>query len=385
MTSGNNYNERLLILLPAPKDAERTVAAMTAANLSCCVCSDMNELCREISRGAGAALLAEEFVLADESGCLKSALASEPSWSGFPLIILVREGAQRIHMPEDVALNTTLVERPIRMITLRSVVDTALRHRRRQYQLRSVLEELQRAREELESRVAQRTAALQETIGELEAFSYSVSHDLRAPLRAMHGYAEALLEDEKERLSPEGKEYLSRIQRAAARLDLLIQDVLAYSKVSKGNVQLERVDILPVIEDIVRSYAQPTESATIVIDQPMPAVLAHEAYLAQCISNILGNAIKFVAPNVRPKIHIWTESFDDRVRINFEDNGIGFAPEHKQRIFQLFGRINPEGSFPGTGIGLAIVKKAAERMGGTVGVESEPNRGSRFWITLRKA
>jgi signal transduction histidine kinase len=121
------------------------------------------------------------------------------------------------------------------------------------------------------------------------------------------------------------------------------------------------------------------------VEQPLPLVIGHEGYLSQCIANILGNAVKFVAPGVQARVRVWAETLDDRVRINFEDNGIGIAAEHRDQIFQLFGRINAAEAFAGTGIGLAIVKKASERMGGSVGVESELGRGSRFWITLRKA
>jgi signal transduction histidine kinase len=269
------------------------------------------------------------------------------------------------------------------MVTLKSVVDTALRHRRRQYQLRSVLEELERSKRQLELRVEQRTAKLQESIAELEAFSYSVSHDLRSPLRAMQGYAEALLEEEE--LSPQGREYLSRIQRSAARLDLLVQDVLAYSKVSKGEIRLEPIALEALIDEILRSYPELTEKAVITVESPLPTVIAHEAYLTQCIANILGNAIKFVAPGVRAEVRVWAESDVDRIKICCQDNGIGIDPAHRDVIFQLFGRVHSDKSFTGTGIGLAIVKKAMERMGGSVGVDSELNRGSRFCLSLPKA
>jgi signal transduction histidine kinase len=385
VTNGDKLNERLLVLMPTAKDAERTVASLAEANVSAVACSDLAELCREIGRGAGAALLTEEAIVLDQAGCLKESLRAEPSWSGFPLIVLAREGRKQIGLPDDLALHATLVERPVRMVTLRSVVDTALRHRRRQYELRGVLADLERARAELEQKVNERTARLRELIAELEAFSYSVSHDLRAPLRAMQGYAEALLEEETDALSERGKVYLARIHRASARLDLLIQDVLAYTRVSKGEIQLRPIPVGPLIDDILRSYPEISEKATITVEQPLPLVIGHEGYLSQCIANILGNAVKFVAPGVQARVRVWAETLDDRVRINFEDNGIGIAAEHRDQIFQLFGRINAAEAFAGTGIGLAIVKKASERMGGSVGVESELGRGSRFWITLRKA
>lgn len=378
MISASDFNERLLLLMPTVKDAERTVAALAPEKILSYSCADMSELCREIGRGAGAALLTEESILADRGACLIQLLRAEPAWSGFPLVVLAREGRKNIGLPDELALNVTLVERPVRMVTLKSVVKTALRHRHRQYELRAVLAEL-------EERVNERTAKLRETIADLEAFSYSVSHDLRSPLRAMQGYADALMEEESAALSEQGKEYLSRIHRASGRLDVLVQDVLAYSKVSKGEIRLQAIPLESLLDDILRSYPELTEKSTITIERPLPAVIAHEAYLTQCLSNILGNAIKFVAPEVHPTVRVWAESLGEQVRINIQDNGIGIAPEHHHQIFQLFGRVNSAKLFSGTGIGLAIVKKAVEKMGGAVGMDSELNRGSRFWLTLKKA
>lgn len=382
----NELGERLLILLPTAKDSERATAAFSSLDITCRSCSDLNELCEEITKGAGAALLNEEAILRDKSGCLQKTLRAEPPWSDFPLIVLVPEGRKQAWWPENsFNLNVLLVDRPLRMVTLRSVVNTALRHRRRQYQLRDALEELKRSNQELESKVNQRTASLQATVTDLEAFSYSISHDVRTPLRAMQGYAEALLEDENAALSEEGKEYLSRIRRASLRLDRLVQDVLTYSKVSKNEATLQQVNVALLMEEVLHNYPELTEKATITIETPLPVVMAHESYLTQCISNILGNAIKFVAPGVQPEIKIGAESQGENVRIYFSDNGIGIAPEHQERIFKLFGRIHPDNAFPGTGIGLTIVKKAIERMGGSVDLESESGRGTCFWLTLRKA
>jgi signal transduction histidine kinase len=384
MTRGDNLNERLLILLPTAKDSERMVAGLAQAGVFSLACADLTELCREIERGAGAALLTEEAIIADQDGCLGKLIQAEPSWSGFPIIVLVREGRKAISLPDALSLNVTLIERPLRMVTLKSVVETALRHRRKQYQLRALLEELEQSNQELEQRVQDRTAKLQETIAELEAFSYSVSHDLRSPLRAMQGYADAVLEEE-HTLSGQGKEYLSRIQRASARLDLLVQDVLAYTKVSKGEIRLRPISVTSLIADVLASYSDLTERATITVEEPFPLVIAHEAYLSQCIANLLGNATKFIQQGTRARVRIWAESMSEQVRIHFEDNGIGIAPEHREQIFKLFGRVNSEKAFAGTGIGLAIVKKAMERMGGTVGVDSEVDRGSCFSLTLRRA
>jgi signal transduction histidine kinase len=236
---------------------------------------------------------------------------------------------------------------------------------------------------ELERQVQERTVRLQETIGELEAFSYSVSHDMRAPLRAMEGYAKALLSDYHDRLDPEARHWLDRILRSAHRLDSLIKDVLSYSRVAKEEIELSPVDLPRLIDDILSTNPEfQAPRVRIVIEKPLHRVLGHEASLTQCVTNLLGNAIKFIADGVVPTIVIRSERIDGKVRLWFEDNGIGIDPGHHERIFQIFGQVYPEERYSGTGIGLAIVRKAAQRMNGEVGVISQLNNGSRFWLTL---
>jgi signal transduction histidine kinase len=227
---------------------------------------------------------------------------------------------------------------------------------------------------------------LEETIGELEAFSYSVSHDMRAPLRAMAGYAKALLADYHDRLGGEALHWLDRILRSAQRLDSLIKDVLAYSRVAKEQIALGPVDVERLIEDITSTHPEfQAPHARIVVEKPLQRVFGHEAYLTQCVSNLLSNAVKFVRPEAVPTVRIWSERLNGRVRVWFEDNGIGIAPAHHERIFQIFGRVFPDEKYSGTGIGLAIVRKAIQRMRGEVGVESQLDKGSRFWLILDAA
>ena len=247
-------------------------------------------------------------------------------------------------------------------------------------------EVLQQRHDELERLVAERTAKLHETIGELEAFSYSISHDMRSPLRAMQGFADALLEDYRELLDAKGRDYLERIARASKRLDSLIQDVLAYSRITKGEIALRPVDLERLIAEILPDHPefQPPR-ANIILEKPLHRVIGHEAYLTQCITNLLGNAVKFVAPGVTPQVRIRSERLEDKVRVWFEDNGIGIAPSHFERIFQIFGQVHGGKQYGGTGIGLAIVRKASQRMGGGAGVESELGKGCRFWIMLDAA
>lgn len=237
----------------------------------------------------------------------------------------------------------------------------------------------------LETLVQERTAKLRETIMELEAFSYSISHDMRSPLRAMQGYADALLKDHSAHLTAEATHYLQRIHHGAGRLELLVRDVLAYSRVARGDLQLKRINVEKLVAEIVQSYDHLAPSRIHVHLKPIPEVMGHEGLLAQIISNILGNAAKFAKAGVFPELTISSETVGNRIVVSFTDNGIGIAPKDHSEIFKIFGRVYPESQYEGTGIGLAIVKKACERLGGSVAVQSELGQGSCFSVTLTKA
>jgi signal transduction histidine kinase len=225
---------------------------------------------------------------------------------------------------------------------------------------------------------------LQETINDLETFSYSITHDMRAPLRAMQGFSKLLIEAYGEKLDAEALDYLQRIANASNRLDLLIRDVLSYGNVARTQLQLMPVNVDKLLHDIIREYPgfQPPQ-AEIQLRGPLPEVLGNEAFLTQCFSNLLGNAVKFVKPNTVPRVEVFAERRDAMVRFQIKDNGIGIPAPYHHRLFKLFHRA--QNHFPGTGVGLAIVRKAVERMGGDVGLESEVGQGSTFWVELKAA
>jgi signal transduction histidine kinase len=192
-----------------------------------------------------------------------------------------------------------------------------------------------------------------------------------------------LTEDYGDRLDERGRKYLERIRSAAVRLDHLIRDVLTYSRITGSNSPFVVIDLDKLLREVVDGYPE-LRRARIEISNSLAFVRGHEVPLTQCISNLLGNAVKFVKPGEEPKVHVWTDHRDEFVRLWIEDEGIGIAPEDRERIFQIFSRVHHEKSYEGTGIGLSIVRKAIERMGGRVGVESELGKGSRFWIELPK-
>jgi signal transduction histidine kinase len=227
---------------------------------------------------------------------------------------------------------------------------------------------------------------LRETVRDLEAFSYSIAHDMRAPLRAMAGYADIVLSEHSPNMSEEGRGYLGRIVTAAQRLDALIVDILDYSKVVRDELPLSPVNLESLVADVINSYpALAGKTVQISVQRPLPRVLGNAAALTQVLANLLGNAVKFVATGVAPKVQVRAELIDGAARVYVEDNGIGIPADAQPRLFEIFARANAPGTYEGTGIGLAIVRKAVERMGGTVGVESHEGKGSRFWFQLNRA
>ena len=237
------------------------------------------------------------------------------------------------------------------------------------------------AEEKLEGLVAERTAALKEKVGEMETFSYSIAHDMRAPLRSLRGFSEILLEEHGTQLDPEGQEFLRRIAASATRMDKLIHDILGYSRVMQGEVPKESVNLSELLRGMIESYPQLSPTlADIHVEGELPAVLGSEAMFTQVFSNLLGNAVRFVAPGVRPLIRIWAEPAGERTKIFVRDNGIGIDTHQHEKVFAIFQQVNR--SAGGTGIGLAIVKKAVERMGGTVTLHSELGRGSTFVLDV---
>jgi signal transduction histidine kinase len=203
-------------------------------------------------------------------------------------------------------------------------------------------------------------------------------------LRAITGFAEALREDYDDKLDDAGRDFLNQIITAGGRMNLLIQDLLEYGRVSRVALPLENAGILDAAKQAEHQLGGEKLGA---LDLAIPRdleVSAHPQMLSQVLFNLLSNAFKFRAPGAVPEVRVWTEMHDNCVRINVRDNGIGIAHQHQDRIWQVFERLHDRTIYPGSGIGLAIVKRAVTRMGGSYGVESEAGKGSTFWIELPK-
>lgn len=248
--------------------------------------------------------------------------------------------------------------------------------------------EVRALNEGLEKRVRERTAELHEALRDLEAFAYTIAHDLRAPLRAMASYSEIVLEDYGKVLSAgKGRDYLERIAAGAQQMDALIRDLLEYSRLSRADLKGEAQDLGRLVAEALGQLEADVRQSGARFELPstLPRVRAHATTLRQVLINLLSNAIKFVAPGTRPEVRVVAEPRGDRVRLWVGDNGIGIDAAHISRVFGVFERLNRTEDYPGTGIGLAIVRRGIERMGGACGVESELGRGSRFWIELPSA
>jgi PAS domain S-box-containing protein len=245
--------------------------------------------------------------------------------------------------------------------------------------------ERKRLQEHLEEAVEERTAKLREAIAELEHMSYSMIHDMRAPLRAMQGFAEMLEQECEGCRRPPASGYVQIIRESSNRLDRLITDALNYNKVVRQNLPMRPVDLAELLRGMVQTYPN-LQSAEITVEFSELVVIANEALLTQCFGNLLDNAVKFVADGVKPRVRVWAEpsTIDDRpaTSICVEDNGIGIPKEAQEKIFGMFQRMHVESEYPGTGIGLAIVRKAVERMNGRISIKSEPGKGTRFHIEL---
>jgi hypothetical protein len=242
-------------------------------------------------------------------------------------------------------------------------------------------------RNRTEKRLEQLNQELKRSNRDLQEFTYTASHDLQEPLRKVHTFGQFLEEDCGDRLTPEGREHLRHMQKAALRMKSLIQHLLQLSRVGTHGEEIRPVDPRPVIEeqlDLLREQVE-RQGGAITRAERFPAVMADEIQLAQLFRNIIGNAIKYRSPARPPVIHIQAAEQKEMVVLSVEDNGIGIKPEYQEKIFGVFKRLHRREEYEGTGIGLALCEKIVRRHGGRIWVESEPGKGSRFLFTLPKA
>lgn len=240
---------------------------------------------------------------------------------------------------------------------------------------------------ELEEKVRKRTAALNESKEQLEAFCYTLAHDLRAPLRSIQGFADLIITDQSPKLDAETRMRLQRMQNSAERMGRLIIDLLAYTDLSGSDFRRQPVDLEKTCRSVFRVFGDEIaeKKADVSEELRVTYVLGDPAGVERVLFNLVGNALKFAHPERPPRVHIISEKKGPNVRISVEDNGIGLDLKYRERIFGVFERLSIGSNAVGTGIGLAIVKRSVEKMGGKVGVESTPGEGSCFWFELAEA
>ena len=230
-------------------------------------------------------------------------------------------------------------------------------------------------------------AVLKRAVAELNSLTHAISHDLRAPVRAIVGFSQALLDDLQDKLPDPSRELLERLTKSSSRLDQMIQDLLQYSRLSRTELRLRKVRV----DDCVSAALKALETSIEVTNSSIStsglnhSVLASPELLEQVLRQLISNSIRFVDRGSRPEITISAEPNGATVRISVSDNGIGIEPAHHNRIFGMFERLNSSDKFEGTGAGLALARLGAERMGGSVGLNSAVKNGAQFWIDLEKA
>ena len=264
-----------------------------------------------------------------------------------------------------------------------SLIAFLLVERKRRQRARDALNRLNT---ELEERIAARTAALNAKSRELETFAYSVAHDLKAPLRGIDGYSRLLLEDHLASLNDEGRAFLKTIQSSSGEMSQLIDDLLEYSRLERREFKSDQVELGPLITTIVDQKKREATDTGIdfIVNVNGGSIVADPNGLTQSLRNYLDNAVKFTRKVSHPRIEVGSKELTEKFLVWVRDNGVGFDMKYHDRIFDIFQRLNPSEQYPGTGIGLAIVRKAMERMGGKAWAQSKPGQGATFYLEIPK-
>jgi signal transduction histidine kinase len=369
MSAASALEVRILIVAPRGRDAGLIATTLSDDGLSPVTCADTDALVRRLEEGAAAVLIAEEALSVAGLAAITTFLAAQPPWSDIPIVVLTNSGRASLGTIRrakelEVLGNVTFLERPARPDTVRSSMRAALRARLRQYEMRHRQEVLVRVN------------------ADLERFAYSASHDLQEPIRNVAIYSEILTMRYGGMLDEAGLEFLGNVRAGAIRMQTLVHDLLVYTQAASiSDVEPQSSDAAVVLETTLQNLKSSTPQDGLITHDSLPTVPMGAVHLQQLFQNLIGNAIKYrSAASLR--VHVGVERAGDLWRFSVQDNGIGIAAEYTQQVFGIFKRLHTQQKYPGTGIGLAICQRIAERYGGKIWVESELEKGSRFVFTV---
>lgn len=370
MESPSGVEIRILILAPTGRDASLISRTLASARMSPVVCDDIDGLLWLLKEGAGAVLIAQEGLSRGALAKISGWLATQPPWSDMPFVVLTsggRPSVTTINQARDLEVlgNVTLLERPVRPDTILSSMRAALRARHRQYEMRRHQEKLTQANRDLEQ------------------FAHSASHDLQEPLRTVAIYSELLAQRSQGLIDDQAQVFLGFLRAGALRMEMLVRDLLTYTQTAgAGDEAAETVDASQQLEIVLANLAEATKtSGASITCGPLPAISMKAPHLQVLFQNLIGNAIKYRREDA-PRIHVSAIKEDGFWRFSVADNGMGIEPQFHRQIFGIFKRLHTHEKFPGTGIGLAICQRIAERYGGRIWVESELGKGSTFFFTV---
>jgi signal transduction histidine kinase/ActR/RegA family two-component response regulator len=376
--------DRVLVLMPTARDAERTVALFTEAGIASVGCADLPELCRQLRSGAGAVLLTDETIAGDGGGQLAEALRDQPAWSALPILVLARDGwsSQGQRLGPQAERSLIVVERPVRTLTLVNVVSSALRGRQHQYEIRDAL----LLREQQAALLARQADELRRADRRKDEFLATLAHELRNPLAPIRTGMDLLARAPQDESA---KRTVGVMQRQIAHMVRLIDDLLDVSRITSGKLQLkrERVELRAIVDAAVEASRPLIERKSQTLDVTVTGgeivLNADATRIAQVIGNLLNNASNYTASGGR--IELSTAREGDFAVIRVTDNGAGIPSERLNDVFEMFSQINRtlERSHGGLGIGLALVRSLVEMHGGSAEADSPGlGLGSTFSVKL---
>jgi signal transduction histidine kinase len=384
--------ERILALTPIPSDSRLICDLLLQSGFDCLNCHDMDHLLAEARKGAAIIFLTEEALTHGAVRSLKELLVSQPSWSDLPVVVLASLVDPSIDKHGVLVellgngRNLTILNRPVHMPALVSVLRSLVRSRLRQYETGDLLRQLEESNAALRASEAERELyikKLERSNEEIKQFTFVASHDLQEPLRKIQTFGSRLHEIQTS-LDKKGREDIERIVKSANRMAYLIRALRNYSDFTNKEHAFKCIDLAGTIREVIGDLEvsiRETEAQVEVSD--LFTVQAFEEGMRQVFQNLIGNSIKYSKESERPIIKISGLAENGWYRIYVEDNGIGFDEQYLDQIFRPFRRLHGEKSrYEGTGMGLAICRRVVELHGGTITARSIPGEGSTFIITL---